>query len=123
MADPQRVLAVCQGGHVRSVTLRYLLNYKYGGDCLACGWEPNTDDTKRMLYEWADVIVCMEESFLEMLPDYARAKACVLDVGPDVWGLSLHPDLIERIDGLLHEQYERQQLSAEMPDAEREPAA
>lgn len=103
MHRPPRILTVCQGGNVRSVTLRFLLNYKYGFDALACGWEPNTDDTRRMLYEWADVIIVCEASFAELLPLDVRGKVNVFEIGPDVWGMSLHPELVEICDNLIQQ--------------------
>lgn len=105
---PQRVLTVCQGGNVRSVMARFLLNYKYGLDALACGWEPNTDDTKTMLFEWADVIIPMQAEFVEKIPEKYRGKvAVVLDVGPDRWGLN--QDLLETVDGLLQQALGKEQ--------------
>lgn len=101
MSRPQRILCVCQGGHVRSVSLRFLLNYVHGFDSLACGWEPNTDETKRMLYDWADTIIVMETAFAEKLPADVLHKVMAIDVGPDVWGASLHPDLMTKLTLLL----------------------
>ena len=103
MHKPPRILAVCQGGNVRSVTLRFLLNYRYGFDALACGLEPNTEETRRMLYEWAAIIIVCESSFVDLLPEDMRPKANVFDIGPDVWGGSLHPELIDICDDLIQQ--------------------
>lgn len=79
---------------------RLLLNYKYGQDALACGWEPNSDETKAMLYEWADMIVPMQAEFVERIPERYRDKVkVVLEVGPDRWGVN--HDLMALVDGLL----------------------
>lgn len=102
MSEPRatRVLTVCQGGNVRSVMARFLLNYKYGFDALACGWEPNSDETKTMLYEWADIIVPMNKDFSEKIPAEFRGKiTAILHLGDDVWGLN--SDLLEKTDKLI----------------------
>lgn len=95
-----KILTVCQGGNVRSVMARFLLNYKYGLDALACGWEPNSDETKAMLYAWADVIVPMQKEFVDKIPaEYHQKIKFILDIGPDRWGLNA--DLMQVVDGLL----------------------
>lgn len=88
-----KILAVCQGGNVRSVTLAYILKYERGLDALACGWEPNTEETKDMLYNWADRIVVMQTEFKDKIPEQYRDKVVTCDVGPDRWGRSLDSDL------------------------------
>lgn len=99
-----KILTVCQGGNVRSVMARYLLNYKYGFDCLACGWEPNTDETKAMLFEWADTIIPMQPEFIEKIPaKYHDKIKVVFETGPDKWGLNA--DLMAVVDGLIQEAF------------------
>lgn len=81
------------------------------------GWEPNTDDTKRMLYEWADLIIVLEAHFRDLLPEEFRDKAMVIfDVGPDRWVRSLDPELTELLDGMCQQYLDRQkpQESAEV---------
>ena len=106
MNRPQRVLTVCQGGNVRSVMMRYLFNYKYGLDCLACGWEPNTVETKRMLFDWADMVICMQDGIREKLPEDVQTKAVTWDIGDDVWGLNA--DLMEVCDSVIQQHLEAQ---------------
>lgn len=97
-----KILTVCQGGNVRSVMARYLLNYKYGFDALACGWEPNSAETKEMLFEWADIIIPMQAEFVDKIPEKYRDKVqFVLDTGPDRWGLNA--ELMQTVDGLLQQ--------------------
>ena len=102
----QRIVTMCQGGHVRSVALKYLL--RYGGpnlDVLACGWESNTEQTRRMLFEWADTIIILQSKFEQHVPsefhdnsDGSRRLFCY-DVGEDRFGNPFHPELQE---GLKH---------------------
>lgn len=93
-----KVLTMCQGGHVRSVALKYLLKYVYGHDVLACGWESNTQETREMLYRWADVIVIMQPEMEQYVPQEHhnagdRRKLLCYDVGPDNYGSPFHPSL------------------------------
>jgi predicted protein tyrosine phosphatase len=111
-----RILTVCQGGNVRSVMARFLLNYKYGFDALACGWEPNTDETKTMLYEWADIIIPMHDDFAAKIPEQFRSKIrTTLHLGDDVWGLN--SDLLNKTDALIGQWFESQ-VRIQMEDAE-----
>ncbi len=98
---------MCQGGHVRSVGLKYLLRYKYGHDVIACGWEANTPETRAMLFSWADIIVIMEKHFLEHIPqefhnkeDGSRKLFCY-DVGPDRFMNPFHPELQQMLDEMI----------------------
>ncbi len=94
-----KVVTMCQGGHVRSVGLKYILRYKLGHDVIACGWEGNTEDTRRMLFAWADAIVIMQAAFISHVPqefhDHAdgRRRLFCYDVGEDRFGNPFHPDL------------------------------
>lgn len=93
-----KVVTVCQGAHVRSVALKYLLTYKYSHEVLACGWESNTPETRNMLFEWADIIVIMQKKFEKYIPekyrdDGDRRKLYCYDVGEDRYGNPFHPEL------------------------------
>jgi predicted protein tyrosine phosphatase len=96
-----KIVTICQGGNSRSVGCGYLLKYKYGCDTLACGWEGNTPETLRMLCEWADFVIIMQEEFRKYVPEEFHGKLQVVDVGPDIWCNSLHPDLLEVVDAKL----------------------
>jgi len=96
-----KIVTMCQGGHVRSVALKYILRYLNAGhhDVIACGWEGNTLETRRMLFDWADVIVIMEPQFEEHVPSEFHCKAdgtrrlFCYNVGPDRFGTPFHPEL------------------------------
>jgi hypothetical protein len=96
-----KVVCMCQGGNSRSAGCGYLLKYFYGQDALACGWEKNSPDTLKMLFAWAEVIVVMQEEFKKYVPSEYWAKLCIVDIGPDVWFNSLHPEMLQKIDGIL----------------------
>ena len=94
---------MCQGGHVRSVALKYILKYTYGHDVLACGWESNTLETREMLYNWADAIIIMQREFIRYVPEQhhnkpdGTRKLFAYDVGPDNYGNPFHPGLQEQL--------------------------
>jgi len=101
-----KIVTTCQGGHVRSVALKYLLTYKYGHEVLACGWESNKEDTRNMLYEWADVIVIMQAEMEKYVDpkhhnDGERRKLYCYDVGEDVYGNPFHPTLQQSLDHMI----------------------
>jgi predicted protein tyrosine phosphatase len=98
---------MCQGGHVRSVGLKYLLTYKYKHEALACGWESNTTETRSKLFEWADIIVILQKEMEQHVPvefhdkkDGSRKLFCY-DVGPDHYGNPFHPQLLQNLDSMI----------------------
>lgn len=96
-----KVVTMCQGGNSRSVACGFLLKYKYGMDAIACSWQKNSPETLKMLFEWADAIIIMQEIFRQFVPVEFHPKLYVIDVGEDIWANGLHPDLIQKCDGLL----------------------
>ena len=96
-----KVLTMCQGGNSRSVAAGFLLKYKYNIDAIACSWEKNSPSTLKMLMEWADKIIVMQEHMRQyVLPEYQQ-KIIVIDVGPDIWCNGLHTELLQKVDSHL----------------------
>lgn len=96
-----KVLTMCQGGNSRSVAAGFLLKYKYNIDAIACSWEKNSPSTLKMLMEWADKIIIMQEEMRQrVFPEY-HSKLIVIDVGPDIWCNGLHQDLLQKVDAHL----------------------
>ena len=93
---------MCQGGNCRSVGLAFVLKYGYGHDALACGWEKNSESTREMLFNWADRIFIVEESFKQYIPEKYEEKVTVYELGPDRWFNSLHNNLLQCCDDLIH---------------------
>lgn len=103
-----KILVMCQGGHVRSVALKYVLTYKYGHEALACGWESNSRETIEMLCAWADAIVIMQADMERHIPAHHHntgtgRKLFCYDVGPDRFGNAFHPVLQQAIDGMIRQ--------------------
>lgn len=94
-----KILTMCQGGNTRSVHCAYLLKERYGhADTLACGFQRNSIETLDMLFNWADVIVLMDDWFIDHVPDKYKDKVIVFAVGDDIWGTPLHQALVDKID-------------------------
>jgi predicted protein tyrosine phosphatase len=102
-----KVVTTCRGGHVRSVGLKYRLTYVYGHDVIACGHESNSEEVRRMLYEWADVIVIMESYMEEYIPKEfhitkdGKRKLFCYDVGEDRFGNPFHPELQAMLENMI----------------------
>jgi cephalosporin hydroxylase len=89
-----KMLAICEGGNVRSVGLAYVLK-DHGQDAVAAGWRFSSPETLAMLCAWADRIFVMQGEFADRVPLEHRPKVVVADVGPDRYGTPFHPELIE----------------------------
>lgn len=98
--ERQKILCVCQGGNSRSVHLAYLLKYKYGADALNCGWQGNAPATLKMLCEWAEFIILVEEWMREKISQEYHYKVRVFDVGPDRF-FQPNMELIELFDQMI----------------------
>src|SRR5260370_16058849 len=96
-----KALCVCNGAHVRSVTLARLLN-KRGLETLTCGVDKDfSDATIRMLWEWADVVYIQKDSMGKLFKRFPAGPLpgnnkldTRFDVGPDDWKVPQHPDLL-----------------------------
>ena len=102
----ERILVVCEGGNSRSVAMAYMLKQKYNKDALACGYRWNKQDTMKMLYEWAEKILAMDEKVFNAIPAEYKDKATLTDVGRDRWRFS-NSELLGLCDELIGGIYEK----------------
>lgn len=79
---------------MRSVGLAFVLKHKHGQEAIAASWRFLSEATIRMLCEWANYVVVMQAEFARFVPEAARAKLRVVDVGPDHYHSPFHPGLI-----------------------------
>ncbi len=93
-----KILCICQRGNSRSVALAYIFKDVLNQDALAMGIESASDETKEMLYGWADIIILVDKSFKDEIPGEYRDRLRVWDVGPDRYFLGFHPDLLGQYD-------------------------
>jgi hypothetical protein len=89
-----KILTVCEGGNVRSVSLAFVLKNHLGHDAVAASWRFNSEKTLEMLYEWAEKIIVMQPEFLQHIPHLHRMKTTVCDVGQDRFGNAFHGELL-----------------------------
>lgn len=87
-----KFLCVCDGGNVRSVAMAYALKMNEQ-EALAVGRLYTTKETMDMLSSWADQIILMEPHMIESIDPMFHKKIIVCDVGPDRYGLYIHPEL------------------------------
>jgi len=90
----KKIVTVCEGGAVRSVTLAFVLRYSYKVDAIPVSYR-TSKKTLSMLFEWADKIIVVQEGMKDKIPVQFLEKVVVLEIGPDRWGRSLHPELMQ----------------------------
>jgi predicted protein tyrosine phosphatase len=89
-----KFLCVCDGGNVRSVALAYVLHDRLGHEAIAVGRQRVSPQTLRTFCAWADRVVVLQPHMEESIPEEFRPKVWCVDVGPDRFGLSIHPELL-----------------------------
>lgn len=99
------ILVLCQRGNVRSVTVATILK-DYAGmqDVIAAGVETSTQRTMNLLTDWADIVLVAGDVKLDGLPIYFEIDIKwhkLSEIGKDIWGQAMHPELVRRcIDAL-----------------------
>jgi len=90
-------LVICDGGNVRSHALAYVLHDLRGHEAIAVGRLRVTMQTMETLSDWADRIVLMQPHMIESIPSRYHYKVRCVDVGPDRWGIYVHPELLAMV--------------------------
>lgn len=90
-----KVLCVCSRGNSRSVALGWMLKDGMAFDAIAMGIDANSEDTKNMLYDWADHIIIVDRELLDKFPERYKNKLKVFDVGGDRFFRGFEPELID----------------------------
>ena len=99
MVEVMKVLCVCQGGNTRSVAMAYVLKKNYKIDALSCGYRDNSVTTLKMLFDWSDLIIAMDNRILRHIPVEHSIKTKLCDVGTDRWGsIKKEKDLLKTCD-------------------------
>lgn len=93
----RRFLTVCEGGVVRSVSMATVLRWDFGQDAIPVSSAKSGPEAIFLLAEWADYIILMEPKFETCIPKKYAHKIRVFDVGPDVWGNPMHPELRQMV--------------------------
>lgn len=94
----QKIVTMCRQGLVRSVALADVLKLHFQPvDVIPIGHFGNTQETRRMLFDWCDHIIIMEDHYKKHVwPEYHH-KLYVCEVGPDTYGHSRNKDLINKV--------------------------
>lgn len=78
-----RVLCICERGNSRSVALAWILKDHMNQEAIAVGIRTMGQETKDLLFKWADRIILVDKRFEPEIPEEFRQKTKVWDVGPD----------------------------------------
>lgn len=83
--DKKHILCCCEHGNNRSVTIAHILKYVEGFETMTIGLAYHTPETKKMMFEWADVIIVPEEKLLSLIPEEYKSKVKFYNIGEDVY--------------------------------------
>lgn len=97
-----KIVTVCEQGNNRSVHAAWLVRYnaKHLGsgtnEVLSVGINLFSQETLKMLFDWADIIILTDVRFRNMIemPTY-NEKVHVWDVGPDRFEHNLNKELLD----------------------------
>ena len=93
----KKILTVCSAGLCRSVALADVLKLHFEPvDVVPVGIDKNTT-VLPLLFNWADHIIVMQEKYGLRVPEEYRGKVITCEVGPDVYGGSRNPVLIDMV--------------------------
>lgn len=90
-----KILVVCDEGNNRSVTIAHHLKY-WNHDVLSAGLNRNSEETLKMLSDWADRIITTDGS------QYINSnKVQLWDVGPDTYPRPFNKTLLSKVRALM----------------------
>lgn len=93
----KKILCLCSRGNSRSVCLAWMLKDMMGlPDVIASGLDILSDESKKMLCDWADKIIVVDETLKDKVPEDSRDKMVVWDVGGDKYFRGFEQELIEK---------------------------
>lgn len=87
-----KIVVVCEQGNNRSVHFAHLLKY-WNNDVLTGGLKTNSEETLKMLYEWAETIILTEKIQENKIPEKYQDKVVVFEVGPDTYHRPFNAEL------------------------------
>ena len=92
-----KILTLCMRGNSRSVALSYYLKEKLGHESIAAGMTSSSRETRKMLYEWADLIILViGDRCKHWIPEEYWHKLEVWNVGRDVYFRKFDNRLMEK---------------------------
>lgn len=97
-----KILCVCDIGNNRSVHFASQLKF-WKHDTIAIGLDTTTQETLKMLYEWADIILLTENMQRLKMPEGYEAKIKFCDVGIDIYPRPYNAELLAKVRGYLED--------------------
>ena len=79
----KKILCVCQEGNNRSVVLASVLKNEKQFDAIAIGIRKSSLETQTMLFDWADIIILVDDTFKDEIPVRYVNKLKIWNVGQD----------------------------------------
>ena len=95
-----KILCLGRQGNSRSVTLAYLLKNR-GHDAIAVGMRRMRKDTRKMMLDWADLIILLHQKCQEGVPQDYWDKLKIWQVGRDVYFQEPNKILVELLEGYI----------------------
>lgn len=94
-----KILAVCNGGNCRSVTLASMIKQDdHSVEAIPIGVRTSSQETIRLLADWADKIVVVADGpIINKFPKGYENKLIHIDIGKDKWVQAMHPKLVQII--------------------------
>ena len=90
-----KIVILCQKGNMRSVSLAWYLKKYLKHEAIATGFTVTRRSTRKMLFGWSDMIICVAGRYSHWVPEKYRYKLKVWDVGTDRWFKGYPKDLID----------------------------
>lgn len=89
-----KIVTLCDEGNNRSVTFAFFLRRKYKAEVIPVGFLSTSRSTRKMLYDWADIIICLVPKRAHWIPEEYKAKVKVwIGVDPDIYPRGFNPFL------------------------------
>jgi hypothetical protein len=102
-----KILTICRAGAVRSMALAiYLKQVKQMFDVIPIGIEEASEETRQMLYLWADRILVVEEQFMSRIPQEYQHKTKYFPIGADIYGNPCNENLKALINKIFGDGFE-----------------
>jgi hypothetical protein len=94
-----KILCLCQKGNSRSVALAWYLKQKHQikHEAIAAGMVTTSRSTRKMLYEWAELVILMVPRYRHWIPSEYDSKIVECDVGTDIYFRGFDKNLIKKI--------------------------
>ena len=96
-----KIVVLCQKGNMRSVALAWCLKKHLKHEAIATGFTVTSRRTRKMLYEWSDVIICVAGRYSHWVPEEYKHKLKIWDVGTDKWFKGFPNDLMSLYAGYI----------------------